>query len=378
MVSEIVIPILDQTTTEVRLITWHVNEGDAVIKGQVICEIETDKATVEIESSNDGLLRKILIEPDTTIPPLTVVALVGGQDDPVPDIDPYYRAKPSQPEDVIEPPTPAVSTDKDKARIKRKKPASSPRARRLADEHNIDITSIVGSGPQGRILEDDVRQVLKEEPDPDLSRSAHATAERVSLSWNTIPHFYTSATIDMSSVVALQTEMGVGYTYTDFIALAIAEAVNSQPSINGHWTNGTPDIISETHLGLVVQTQQSLVIPTLRDLHNHNLKEIAAERAKLVQQAHDGKLSTSAMTPATFTLSNLGPGHIDHFTAIISPPQLAILSVGSILKRPLVVNDELAARPSATFTLGVDHRAIDGRAAAGFLEALKTALEQET
>ena len=223
-----------------------------------------------------------------------------------------------------------------------------------------------------------MRQVLKEEPDPDLSRSAHATAERVSLSWNTIPHFYTSATIDMSSVVALQTEMGAGYTYTDFIALAIAEAVNSQPSINGRWTNGTPDIISETHLGLVVQTQQSLVIPTLRDLHNHDLKEIAAERAKLVQQAHDGKLSTSAMTPATFTLSNLGPGHIDHFTAIISPPQLAILSVGSILKRPLVVNDELAARPSATFTLGVDHRAIDGRAAAGFLEALKTALEQET
>ncbi|MDP6239211.1 MAG: dihydrolipoamide acetyltransferase family protein [Alphaproteobacteria bacterium] len=380
MVSEIVIPILDQTTTDVLLLTWLKNEGDVVSSGDVLCEIETDKATMQIETTNAGVLRKILIEPGTTIPPLTIVALVATAEEPLPDVDPYHRVQPAQARVPTPKPdtAPPAKAEQDAPRPIPNKFAVSPRARRLADEHNIDISAIAGSGPRGRILEADVRQALEQTPTAVMSRAAQATAERVSLSWTTIPHFYTSVTVDMSSVIAQQKAIGAGCTYTDFIAWAIAEALAAQPAVNGHWKNGGPEVMAEAHLGLVVQTQHGLVIPTLRDLHNHGLKEIAAARSKLVQQAHEGKLSAVAMTTATFTLSNLGPGHIDHFTAVISPPQLAILTAGSVQPRPLVVDTKLVVRPTATFTLGVDHRAINGRVAAAFLEVLKTSLERET
>lgn len=380
MVSEVVIPILDQTTTDVLLLTWHKNEGDAVCNGEVICEIETDKATVEIEAPSEGILRKILIKQDTTIPPLTVVALVAGEDEVLPDIDPYYRVQPSLLTATAAHPSPEQSDQaaKDYPSPTARRIGTSPRARRLADEHKMDITTIVGHGPHGRILEDDVRQALEKEPAVKMSRAEQATAERVSLSWNTIPHFYTSTSVDMSHVVAQQKEWGDGYTYTDFIALAIADALGVQSSVNGHWKNGGPEIMDEIHLGLVVQTSRGLVIPTLRNLQNCDLKKIAAYRTTLVQQAHEGRLSAASMTQATFTMSNLGPGHIDHFTAIISPPQLAILSVGSVQQRPLVIGADIVPRPTATFTLSVDHRVIDGRSASAFLEALKTSLEKET
>ena len=172
-------------------------------------------------------------------------------------------------------------------------------------------------------------------------------------------------------------QKGTGYTYTDFIVLAIAESVTSQPTVNGIWENETATIKDFTHLGLVVQTKTGLVIPTFADIQNHSIDDIAQKRSLLVKQAHDGKLTATAMTPATLTLSNIGPGHIDQFTAIISPPQLAILSTGSIQTKPMVVANEIVIKPTATFVLGADHRAIDGILAAAFLESLKYNLEKE-
>jgi pyruvate dehydrogenase E2 component (dihydrolipoamide acetyltransferase) len=259
--------------------------------------------------------------------------------------------------------------------------AVSPRARRLAEENNIDLAGITGTGPQGRIQEEDVRLALQQATASTVmsqgaARTAQATAQRVAESWATIPHFYTSITIDMSRIVARQSELGSAYTYTDFIAMGIGKAIGQRPEVNGFWRDGKHEVSAGVHLGLVVQTPRGLVIATLRDLKQHDLQSLAGARAALVGQARDGRLSAGAMGGSTFTLSNLGPGHIDHFTAIISPPQVAILSVGSILPRPVVTGDgQLAARATATFTIGVDHRAIDGRAAAGFLEALKVALE---
>ena len=199
----------------------------------------------------------------------------------------------------------------------------------------------------------------------------------MSQSWATIPHFYTFITVDMSRAVERQAELGKDYTCTDLIAQATARSLARYPALNGHWNEGGPALSVDIHLGLVVETERGLVIPTLRDLQDRNLHEIAAARAKLVRQALAGNMGAQAMTAATFTLSNIGSGHIDHFTAIINPPQLAILTMGSILPRALVVDDELVVRPTATFSVGVDHRAIDGRTAAGFLESLKSTLEQE-
>ena len=379
MITEVIVPVLDQTTTEVRLVNWIQNEGDAVISGEVVCEIETEKATVEIESPKAGTLRKILIEADTNIPPLTVVALVSDSDDALPDIDPYYKVKTEQPKATNATPTSAssVQSGENKRNERDARIISSPRARRLADENNIDIASISGTGPRGRILESDVKQILDNTRNRSDPRAAQAAANRVSESWTTIPHFFTAITVDMSALISKTKQKGIGYTYTDFIILAVAESVTSQPAVNGIWEHGTATIMDSTHLGLVVQTKTGLVIPTLTDIQNHSIDEIALNRSKLVKQAHDGKLTATAMTPATLTLSNIGQGHIDHFTAIISPPQLAILSAGSIQNKPMVVANEIVIKPTATFILGADHRAIDGILAAAFLESVKINLEKE-
>jgi pyruvate dehydrogenase E2 component (dihydrolipoamide acetyltransferase) len=385
MISEVAIPVMDQTTETVLLARWLKEEGDTVHKGDAVCEIETDKATVEIEAGADGLLRKMLITAGTRIPPRTVVALVGPAGDSLPDIDPYYQtpgAKPRAPGEssptvakAVDSPTPPPTPAKE-IRI-------SPRARRLADEHQIDPATIAGSGPEGRILEEDVRAAIERKPEAaeatpsvdTVTRVARAKAERVSLSWRTIPHFYISITVDLSRVVNRKSSAGTRITYTDLFAAALAQTLPPHPMLNGHWLNDMLTIIPQIRLGLVVQTDRGLVLPAMRDLRGRSLEDIAEEREQLVQQAQVGALAASALQEPTFTLSNVGPGHIDDFTAIISPPQVAILSVGSIQQRPLVVNSELAIRPTATFTLGIDHRAIDGRQAAAFLEQLKTILE---
>ena len=376
MVYEIVIPIMDQTTESVVLARWLKAEGDSVRKGDIICEIETDKARVEIEAAADGILRQILIEAGTEIPPLTVVALLGGPDEALPTIDPYYRTH-----RAVLPPSSAWTTNitpsgpkSEAASTHPQKIIASPRARRLAEEHGLDLATIRGSGPNGRIQEEDVLQAVAESA-PTVSPGMQAKVERVSQSWQTIPHFYTSITVDMSQVVAARAETNKQMTYTDFMLWATARTLDRHPTLNGHWRENRLLTSPQIHLGLVVQTDQGLVIVTLRNAGQRSLTEIAEERAHLIQQAHSGKIGASAMTEPTFTFSNVGSGHIDHFTAIISPPQVAILSVGSIQPRPFVVNSELTIRPTAVFTVGVDHRAVDGRQAAAFLEQLKDTLE---
>jgi len=371
MIHEIVIPVMDQTTEQVTLVRWLAQEGAPIQRGTVLCEIESEKATVEIEASASGILHKTLIAEGAVIPPLTVIALIGEATDTPPEIDPFYRtsrahapeAKPTVPE------IPQVASRRNRLVV-------SPRARKLAEEHGIDLATIEPTGPDNRIIEEDVQAAIQRIKTSTVSvtpeRIAQAKAERVAESWRAIPHFYTSITIDLSTVAARKTG---DLTYTDFFAFAIAETLKQHPALNGHWKDGRHSISSAIHLGLVVQTERGLIIPTLCDLQNLTLEAIAAERVRLVEQAHAGKLSAAAMTEATFTLSNMGAGHIDQFTAIISPPQVAILSVGSVQPRPLVVGDELVIRPTATFTLGADHRAIDGRQSAAFLEQLKVILE---
>ncbi|MEP7355954.1 MAG: 2-oxo acid dehydrogenase subunit E2, partial [Anaerolineales bacterium] len=250
---------------------------------------------------------------------------------------------------------------------------ASPRAKRLAEEHGIDLKTVRGTGPEGRIQEEDVLAAAKAASDP-AARAARSKAERVSLSWRAIPHFYTTVTIDMSSVVARKASVGQGFTYTDFIILALGQALAKYPALNGYWKDDAAVAVEEIRLGLVVQAERGLMMAVVRDLRRWDRDSLAAERERAVQQAASGKLEAGAGEP-TFTLSNIGPGHIDQFTAIINPPQVAILSVGSIQPRPVVVGEALAVRPAAGFTLGVDHRAIDGRLAAAFLEELKRILE---
>ncbi|MBX3061403.1 MAG: 2-oxo acid dehydrogenase subunit E2 [Anaerolineae bacterium] len=378
MLKEIVIPVLDQTTEEVTLVSWLVSEGEQVRQGQTICEIETDKANAEIEATAAGILRKQLIAAGTPIPPLTVVALVGGADEPIPEIDPFYRTPRAAPVSVPAMAASVVVEQPSASENGADRVAISPRARRLAQEHSIDPATLRGSGPNGRIIEEDVEAAIQAQkqaaPSPSKAeRTAQARAARVAESWREIPHFYTSITIDLSGVDTLRQQ---GQTYTDFFAVGIARALRDNPQVNGIWQQDAAQLSETLNLGIVVQAERGLVIPILHKVNERTLAEIAVERTQLVAQAREGKLAAAALSGATFTLSNMGAGHIDGFTAIISPPQLAILSVGSVMTRPLVVKGELVIRPTAIFTLGADHRAIDGRQSAAFLEALKVALEE--
>jgi len=395
-ITEVVVPVMDETTESVLLSRWLKQEGDTIQRGDVLCEVETEKASVEIESFAQGVLRKVLIEVGTQIPPRTVIALIGPADAPLPQIDPYYQTpKAAPPQPTATPtssapaPTPAPIAEKKEVRI-------SPRAKNLAQENGIDWMTLTGSGPDGRIVEDDVKQAIQQKKqsapaaatstpsavDKD-ARIAQAKAERVSQSWRNIPHFYMSITVDLSKIQQRRAAMKATtaqahLTYTDFIIEALAQTLAQHPHFNGHWQNDALTMQSEIRLGLVVQTERGLIIPAMRDIRARALSDLAGERERLVQQATTGALSATAMSEPTFTLSNVGAGHIDAFTAIISPPQVAILSVGSVQPRALVENDTLVVRMSATFTLGADHRAIDGRQSAAFLETLKTVLESSS
>jgi len=388
MLNEVIIPVMDETTETVLLSRWLKQEGDAVQKGEVICEIETEKASVEIEASADGALRKIFIEAGTQIPPRTVVALVGAVSEPIPDLDPYYQTpkKRAAESSTSSSTTTSSSTIPATTTVAPSKEVRiSPRARRLAEDNGIDLAMVNGSGPEGRIVEDDIKAAIASKATPstakpagDLaSRVARAKAERVSQSWRTIPHFHMSITVDLSNVVARKKTSGSAtkLTYTDFFAEALAQILPQHPLLNGHWLNDAFAPAQDIRLGIVVQTERGLVIPAMRDVRNRSLEDLAAEREPLVKQALAGALNASAMAEPTFTLTNVGQGHVDSFNAIISPPQVAILAVGSLQPRALVANNEVKICQSATFTLGVDHRAVDGRDAAAFLESLKTALE---
>jgi len=375
MVVEVVIPMLEQTGGDITLTAWLKQEGDQVHVGEPICEVETAKAIVEIEASSSGVLRKQLITVGTPVPALTVVALIAEASEPLPEVDPFYRLKPAGPPA----PGPAAGTAAPTAEAAAPRPAhallASPRAKRLAAEHGVDLTLIRGTGPKGDIVESDVRRAIEQSSATNAQRVAQAGAQRVAQSWQTIPHFYMSVTIDLSRVAERKSRDGQQTTYTDYVAQAIAEAIRHVPTVNGHWSDDGPRSIAEVQLGLVVQTERGLVIPTLRDVQRRSLLEIAEERRRLIEGIQAGKLSGESLSGASFTLSNIGPGEIDQFTAIISPPQLAILSVGSVLPRPVVVDTGLVVRSTATFTLGADHRAIDGRQAAAFLQRLKAILE---
>lgn len=398
-ITEVVVPVMDETTESVLLSRWLKHEGDPIQRGDVLCEVETEKASVEIESFAQGVLRKVLIEAGTPIPPRTVIALIGPADAPLPQIDPYYQTPKAAPREApaasATPATPAVpapTLEKREVRI-------SPRAKNLAHENGIDWTTLTGSGPDGRIVEDDVKQAIQQQkqtapasapsasalpastpPTEMATRIAQAKAERVTQSWRSIPHFYMSITVDLSKVQQRRAAMNATatqahLTYTDFIIEALAQTLTQHPHFNGHWQHDAFVAHSEVRLGLVVQTERGLLIPAMRDIRARSAADVAAERERLVQQATTGALSATAMAEPTFTLSNVGAGHIDAFTAIISPPQVAILSVGSVQARALVEQDALVVRTAATFTLGADHRAIDGRQSAAFLETLKQVLE---
>jgi len=417
MATKIVMEALSPTMEEGRLVAWKKKEGDKVASGETLAEVETDKAVMELVARGDGVLRKIVLGEGATVPVGALVAIVGTADEDVsgiagavappakgaggglsgvantPKLAPTAppAAPVSAPAVSLHPtpshPTPASS------RVR-----SSPLARRMARDRGIDLALIAGSGPAGRIVKRDVEAApatagatalavaavpappeggFRDEP---LSAMRKTIARRLTQSIGPVPHFFLTAEIDMERAWEARTQLkGLGEAYqisfNDLIVKAVALALRQHPAVNAAFLEDRIRHYGDVHVGVAVAIEDGLITPVIRHADRKGLLEIAAESRALAERAHARKLQPDEYTGATFTVSNLGMFDIEDFTAVINPPEAAILAVGRIAQRPVVVDGAVQPRRTMRVTMSCDHRAVDGATGAKFLKTLKLMLE---
>ena len=410
MATEIVMPKLGLTMESGAISAWLVEEGEEVQKGQALLEIATDKVTMEVEAQADGILRKILVPVGQEVPVSTTIGVIAAADenidsyvsvapsdpapaaassDPTPPAIPTPAASPTPaaPTPVPQAPTPSTDTDG------RRPHKTSPKARKIAAEHSLDLSGVNGSGPGGRIVSADVLALVEQArlapvPTPaapiaegliELSRAEQVAAERLTASYQQIPHIHIS--MDVSAVWLQQFRTGYQLegkkiSFNDLIVKATARTLSEFPRVNSLEEGGHFRYASQINVGVAVAAEQGLVVPVIRDAAEKTVEEIALEGTRLIDAARRGELGPDDMLGGTFTISNLGMFGVSRFTAIINPPQVAILAVGAIENRVVASGaDAFAVRPQLTLTLAADHRVVDGAQAARFLARLKEVLE---
>lgn len=413
MAHPILMPKPGQMTEECVLTVWHKQEGDPVTKGDVLFEIETDKSIMDVESFEQGVLLRRVVDEGATVPVNTVCAWIGEPGEAIPDAPPAPVAAVAEPEvaaraatPAAAPPSPAASTSpaiapdaRPTQRGPRERLRISPRATRLAAEAGLDPRSLVGSGPGGRIVERDVIAALEagavaavgaapqppaastvpgEEPPRPLSRMRRVIAERLTLSATTIPTFSVTVAVDVTRLQAVRADLKAretAYSVTDFVLLATAQALADHPDVNAR-TDGTQVWPRRrVHLGVAVALPTGLVVPVIRDADVLGLAELHDRASELIGRAREGTLGPDEMTGSTFTVSNLGMHGVDSFSAIINPGESGILAVSSAVPTAVVMGDGVAVRSIMKLTLTADHRLVDGELGARFLNAIRRRLE---
>jgi pyruvate dehydrogenase E2 component (dihydrolipoamide acetyltransferase) len=385
--KQIIMPKLGLTMEEGILIRWHKLEGEIVSKGELLFEVETEKSTNEVVAADSGVLGKILLTAGETANVLEVIGYLLEDGEQPPERWPEPTTL------TIEIAREGVSSEGGFEAVPEltaaPTPASrniSPRARRLADEKGISIDGIRGSGPGGRIVEQDVLEYINSSNVFLPSRLQQITAERMAFSFTTIPHFYLKVDVDASNLVQqrevllpnLNRANGVNLTYTDLLIFFVARALKHHPLLNASWENGRIRLYPEINIGLAVEVKDGLVVPVLKQADQKTIHELTIERQELVKRAIQGQLTLGDLEGGTFTLSNLGMFGIDEFVAIINPPQSAILAVGKIQERVIPKNSQVVIKPYFRLNLSVDHRVLDGVVAAKFLMDLKNSIEIPT
>lgn len=401
MATEIKMPQLSDTMHSGKIIAWHKNEGDQVSRGDILAEVETDKATLEIESFHQGVLLKIAVPAQTNAAVGEIIAFVGEKNEvihsgiqterPAPPNEPLRNTDPTITTDsdisksiTLAPPTPLSA---EAERIK-----ASPLAKRLAKEHGIDLRQIRGSGPGGRIIRKDLLESNPEESSLipatkstqqtlPLSKMRQTIAQRMQSSFSETPHFYLSTSINMQSVLQLRKELKdspqfAGLSVTHFIVAATAYALTKEPLLNCAYRAGQLYQPVAVNIGLVELVADGLLIPVIKDANQLSLSQIISQTRAALERARSGKLHSADLNEGTFTISNLGKYNVENFTAIINPGQGAILAVARISDQAIVEDAKVQIRPILKVTLSVDHRVCDGVKAAQFLEHLKSGLEQ--
>ncbi len=484
MATKVYMEALSPTMEEGRLVTWLKNEGDEVKEGDVLAEVETDKATMELVARGSGVLRKRMIGEGDTSNVGTVIAVIAGADEDVSALTGGAEAAASQAPSTAEAPAPgraeaaaaggdvgrgaaavaaAGQTEEDQAErgtpgeatpagaaptptpdsgtraaTQEGQPSivqaagggngqqaggrvrASPLARRLATEAGVEISGLQGSGPGGRIVKRDIQQAAgggggaqrpaaetaapapaaqapaAEAPqaaapaaapaaashDHPLTQMRKTIAKRLALSSGPVPHFYLTVEIDMGEAMALRkrinerfADRGIKVSPNDLIIKAVAAALRRHPFVNASWTGDAIRLYDAVHIGVAVAVDEGLITPVVRDADRKGVGEIATEVRELAGRGRDKKLKPEEYSGSTFSISNLGMFGIEQFTAVINPPEAAILAVGAVEDRVVAVNGEVAVRPRMHVTLTCDHRVIDGATGAQFLQTLKGYLE---
>ena len=384
MIYNIVIPALGATGSDVVLEEWLVKPGQFVKSGSALFMVTTDKATVEVEAFRDGFLRETLISPGAIVSVQTVVARMADTlEEPLSSISPKPAAVGI--ETLVERKEKLPETSDLRARRK----LSSPLARRMAAELGLDLATVKGSGSQGQILKRDIiRAASQTRVEGGLRRVAlspmrRAIAQRTQQSNAEVPHFHGSVVIDMTEAkVMLKQAAGMagknGWaapTITDLVLRTAAVALRQTPALNVSFQGDEILYYDDIHLGLVIGLKEGMLIPVVHHADRLNLFSMAATTRRLRKSAETGQLSSSQLSGATFTISNLGMYGLDSFSAVINPPEAGILALGAAKEQPAAWQGTLALRWKMTATLAVDHRAVDGITVAKFLEEFKQLLE---
>jgi len=439
MATKVHMEALSPTMEEGQVVKWLKSEGDAVTNGEILAEIETDKATMELVARGEGILRKIMLGEGSTAPVGEVIALIGGKDEDISALlsgadaaaaspaPPKAEAPPATEQErgrdaeaavaasaTTEVPAQTATTEEVAPRSGEGAGASapaatdrvkaSPLARRLAADGGVELRAIQGSGPGGRIVKRDVERATQEAPaaaapafaprvtppesgedfrDVPLSQMRKTIAKRLVESIGPVPHFFLTVDVDMSRVVqarervnSLLESSGTKVSFNDIVLKATAAALGRHPECNAHWGGDRIRQFNRVHLGVAVAIEDGLITPVVRDAHLKGIAEIAGEVRQLAGRAREKKLKPEEYTGATFSVSNLGMFGIEEFTAVINPPEAGILAVGALEERAVVVAGEVKVQPRMKITMSCDHRVIDGAQGSAFLRTLKAILEE--
>jgi len=425
--AEITMPKLSDTMTEGVVVRWHKKKGDVVATGDVLAEIETDKATMEMEAFDDGVLKEIYVPEGQKVSVGERIALIGNEQEsssaPVQKVDALPKRIVSQEKAPTRKPKPdeiqhahktaSVEEGYSQAVPKRLEPAAaegakgvrvkaSPLARKTATQMSVDLARIEGSGPGGRIIQEDVFTAAKAKasgpvpvrtmPETEselipLSPMRRVIAQRMVESKTTTPHFYLTVELDVAKLLELRAQANESLTATgggklsinDFVLKACVECLQRVPQLNSSFSQEGILRYTHVHLGFAVSLDEGLITPVLRNAERKTLRQISTEAREMTERARAKKLKPDEYQGGTFTVSNLGASGIDSFQAIINPPQSGILAVGSVMKKAVVnANDQIVVGLRLNVTLCCDHRVVDGAVGAKFLQEFRALIENPT
>jgi len=393
---EVIVPRLDPAMKTGKIVEWLKKEGDQVRKGEALLVVEGEKTTFEVEAPGEGVLRRILSQSGADVQVPAVVGFVGRPDEPLPTV-PIALRVPGPPPSIKE-----VEEARPKIVERRVEGVrASPLARKLAEEHAVDLATIRGTGPDGRILKEDVLRVVEEretvtitvppETPGELFKGLRITksiplsgirrtvAERLSYSFRTTVPVIITMDVDMENLIRLResikTATNTELSLTSFMVKAVSKALEDHMILNSALEGNEIKIFEEINISLAINTPEGLVAPVIRQANKKTVQDISNEIHQLAEKATEKRLDLANLLGGTFTISNLGPYGVGTFAPVINPPQSAIIGIGATQKRTVIIEGNIAVRHVATLSLVFDHRLVDGLPAAEFLQDVKKLLE---